>query len=42
MTPTLLTPSLGCTVTANTAVMNYAGNAQKVTFAFNPKQSFNL
>jgi len=22
--------------------MNYGGNAQKVTFAFNPKQGFNL
>jgi len=37
MTPSLVTPSLGCTVTANTGVMNYGGNAQKVTFTFNPK-----
>jgi len=42
MTPTLVSPSLGCTVTANTAVMNYGGFAQKVTFTFNPKVGFNL
>jgi len=34
--------TLACTVSNNTAAMNFNGSAQKVTFTFNPKQGFNL
>jgi len=37
-----ISTSLACTVSNNTAAMNFNGSAQKVIFTFNPKQGFNL
>jgi len=39
---TTINSSLACTVSNSSSSMSFNGNAQKVAFTFNPKQSFDL